>query len=153
MWWPSAHASVPVRAGACVADLPQVLEVDPVSDPTTVHEVESVIQEMTRRLRELTVEHREQCSVLGKARAAHEKAFLQAHLRSLVEHPQRRVDHHKTIAREAALEAYESLVIAEELEKAMRHEMHSIRQILVSQGTLGRFVADEAGHSTYGRRR
>lgn len=121
-------------------------------DPTTVAEVENTVREMTARLRKLTVEHRHQCIALGKARAAHEKAFLQAHLRSLIEHPQRKVDHHKTIAREAALEAYEQWVIAEELEKAMRHEMQSIRQILVSQGTLGRFLQDEAGIGVYARR-
>lgn len=122
-------------------------------DPTTVAEVENTIREMTTRLRRLTAEHKEQCRKLGQARAAHERASLTAHLRSLVEHPQRKVDHHKAIAREAALEAYEELAIAEEIEKAMRHEMHSLRQILVSQGTLGRFVADEAGHGAYGRRR
>lgn len=121
-------------------------------DPTTVAEVEGTVREMTQRLRLLTREHRDQCRVLGEARAAHERAFLTAHLRSLVEHPQRKVDHHKSIAREAALEQYEQLAIAEEIEKAMRHELHSIRQILVSQGTLGRFVADEAGHGRYGRR-
>jgi hypothetical protein len=115
-------------------------------DPTTVLEVESTVREMTQRLRRLTAEHRDQCIELGKSRAAHERAFLTAHLRSLIEHPKRKVDEHKTYARSESIAEFERLAIAEELEKAMRHEMHSIRQILVSQGTLGRFVAEEAGH-------
>lgn len=122
-------------------------------EPTTVLEIEQTVREMTSRLRELTVEHREQCVTLGKARAAYERKFLEAHLRSLIDHPKRKVDEHKTYARSECIDEYEALCVAEELEKAMRHEMHSIRQILVSQGTLGRFVADEAGHGIYGRDR
>lgn len=120
-------------------------------EPTTVLEIEQTVREMTSRLRELTGEHRAQCVRLAKARAAYERAFLSAHLRSLVDHPKRKVDEHKTHARSECIDEYEQLCIAEELEKAIRHEMHSIRQILVSQGTLGRFAADEAGHGRYGR--
>ena len=116
-------------------------------DPITVAEVEQTVRQMSERLRELMVEHREQCIELGRAKAAHEKAFLQAHLRSLIEHPKRKVDEHKTYARSESIDEFEALAIAEELEKAMRHEAHSIRQILVSAGTLGRFVAEEAGHT------
>lgn len=153
---PLPCASAASRLREALVDLHEVRPVvGTVSDlePTTVLEIEQTVREMTSRLRELTVEHREQCVTLGKARAAYERKFLEAHLRSLIDHPKRKVDEHKTYARSECIDEYEALCVAEELEKAMRHEMHSIRQILVSQGTLGRFVADEAGHGIYGRDR
>jgi primosomal protein N'' len=124
-----------------------------VSDAATLHDVVDRINAIQERLEELIEEHRKAADEFAAAEAAYERAFLTAHVASLEEHPTRKVDAHNSYARHAAVDAYEAREAAKATEMVIRHAQHSLRQVLSAYQTLGKFVADEAGHNRYGRSR
>jgi predicted nucleic acid-binding Zn-ribbon protein len=124
-----------------------------VSDAATLHDVVDRINAIQERLEELIEEHRKAADEFAAAEAAYERAFLTAHVRSLEDHTERKVGAHETYARHAALDEYERRESAKANELVVRHAQHSLRQVLSAYQTLGKFVADEAGHNRYGRSR
>lgn len=108
---------------------------DVVSEPTDLEQVLANVEPMTeeqvhrsmrligRRLWEATQEHRQVCRALGEAKAAYLKAFTTAHLDSIDNHPDRRVDHHRTVADAAALDEKATADIRTLTERSLRNEM------------------------------
>lgn len=101
--------------------------------PMNPEEANRRMRMLSSRLLDLIDEHAKVTEELAAAKAEYHRIFHHAHISSVAEYgKQRNADAHKSHAEVAASDAYRSMVMLEERDKAMRNEMHSLRQVLSS---------------------
>lgn len=103
-------------------------------------------------LRTALVEHERVCREIGGdprtgtegAEATYKRALLRAHAASTTFHPERKVKEHEVAAEEAAFEEWAKLNALQYELRALREQMHSLRQILSAWQTQARTERDAA---------
>lgn len=109
--------------------------------PWTPVEAEQRMRQVAARLLDIVDEHAALVGELGTAKADYHETYHLAHIASIDQHPARKVAEHESRAQAAALEPHRRMVMLEERDKAMRHEAHSLRQVLSSIQTNARTMA------------
>lgn len=117
------------------------------SAPTTQDMASAAAQ-----LRSAIAEHDRVCREIGGdsrtgaqgAEAAHKRALLKAHAASTTFHPERKVKEHEVAAEEAAFDEWAKLNALQYELRALREQMHSLRQILSAWQTQARTERDAA---------
>lgn len=123
------------------------------TEPLSLLDVETKIAEIADRLSELVAEHEHASQLLAAAEAGYERAFHSKRAELYLNDAKMKVDAVESIARVAAIDAFDRLQIAKHREAFIRHAMRSHQSVLSAYQTTGKFVADEAGHNRYGRSR
>ena len=100
------------------------------------------VERQASRLAEIHQEHSVLTVELADAKANYAGAKAAARLQSRADNPGWTVGEHAAQAELASLSSYRDLVICEERDKALRHEAHSIRQIMSTMQTVGRIEHD-----------
>lgn len=111
-------------------------------EPLTPVQIEERMRRANSRLWENLKEHRKVAEDLGAAEADYHRRFHEAHIKSMVDEPQRTVGAHKSYAEMAAADEYRNLAVLKEIDKSLRNEAHSLRQILSALQSQLRSVGD-----------
>lgn len=107
-------------------------------EPLTPAQAEARMRACAHRLLEAIDEHGIAAEEEAAAIAEYERVYLTAHLTSLTSFPERKVGHHETAARDAAMDLRDKVLHATAKRRALAEEMHSLRQVLSSIQTNAR---------------
>ncbi len=121
------------------------------TEPLSLLEVQRTIADISDRLTELIDQHEAASSALAVAESAWERTYHARRAELYLSDSKLKVDAVESIARTAAMDEYDALLIAKQAESTIRHAMHSYRSVLSAYQTTGRFLSDDAGHGRYGR--
>lgn len=113
-------------------------------EPLTPPQIEERMQRVGRRLWESTKEHRHVVDELAVAKADYNEKFHRAHVASMIDYPKRTGPGHKSYAELEAAGEYRRMVALEEVDKSLRSEQHSLRQLLSSLQSQYRHVGELA---------
>lgn len=113
-------------------------------EPLTPFQIEERMRRVSRRLLAAIDEHKTAAETLGESKADYHRKYHEAHISSMVDHPDRKVGGHESYAQLQAADEYRAMVVAEEVEKSLRNEMHSLRQVLSALQTHHKHVGELA---------
>jgi hypothetical protein len=114
--------------------------------PMTPVEAEEKIRRLAHRLLAAIDEQQEAALALADARANYNACRLKASLQSRDQYgKERTTDHHNDYAEHEAVDLYRVMVAAEAIERSVREEMHSLRQVLSSLQTNARAMQTAGG--------
>lgn len=100
------------------------------TEPLTEDEVARSLRIVQRRAWDVAREYSTMPRILADAEAEAARAYLEAHARSVIEHPDRRVGEHENAAKLAALDAENEAVYLRLRERALRKEMELLDKLL-----------------------
>lgn len=117
----------------------------PVEELLTPAEIEKRMRRVAGRLMEAIDEHGKVCSELAEAEADYAYAYNMAHLASFDEHEDGwSVGRHESHAKSRAHPQFYAFKLLERRERALREEMHSLRQVLSSLQSHQKYLAELA---------